>query len=93
MSNALPIFGTSYYFGACSGLSVLYQAYDFSSQSEAFRMSLLAFVSHVPVYIRVFPQIQRWPQSLSCFVRASTRRYYFTVLKVDRNTAINAMLF
>ena len=34
VSNALPIFGTSYYFCVCSDLSLLYEAYEFSSQSE-----------------------------------------------------------
>ena len=34
VSKVLPIFGTSYYFCACSDLSLLYEAYDFSSQSE-----------------------------------------------------------
>ena len=28
---------------------------------EAFRLSLLAFVSQVPVYIRLFLEIRRWP--------------------------------
>jgi hypothetical protein len=34
VSKVLPIFGTSYYFCACSDVSLLYEAYDFSSQSE-----------------------------------------------------------
>jgi hypothetical protein len=34
VSEALPIFGASYYFCACSDLSLLYEAYDFSSHSE-----------------------------------------------------------
>ena len=34
VSKVLPIFGTWYYFCACSDLSLLYEAYDFSSQSE-----------------------------------------------------------
>jgi hypothetical protein len=68
---------------------------------EAFRLSLtldlssgqsLAFVSQVSVSIRRFPEIYRWPRGLSSLVRASTRRYYFTVLNVDRYTASNAML-
>jgi hypothetical protein len=59
---------------------------------EAFRLSLLAFVSQVPVYIRLFLEIHRWPRSLLSLVRASTRRYYFTVLVVDLNTANNAIL-
>gem|GEM_PF-6580559 len=63
-----------------------------SLRFEAFRLSLLAFVSQVPVYIRLFLEIHRWPRSLSSLVRASTRRYYFTVLRVDPNTAISAML-
>jgi hypothetical protein len=91
---ALPIFGASYYFGACSDLSLLYEAYNFSSQTvfEAFRLSLLAFVSQVPVYIRLVLEIHRWPRSLSSLVGASTPRYYFTVLKLDRNTTNNAMV-
>ena len=35
VSKVLPIFGTSYYFCACSNVSLLYEAYDLSSQSEA----------------------------------------------------------
>ena len=34
VSKALPIFRTPYYFCAYSDLSLLYEAYDFSSQSE-----------------------------------------------------------
>jgi hypothetical protein len=34
VSKALPIFRASYYFCACSDLSLLYEAYDLSSQSE-----------------------------------------------------------
>jgi hypothetical protein len=34
VSKALSIFGTSYYLCACSDLSLLYEGYDFSSQSE-----------------------------------------------------------
>ena len=34
VSKALPIFRTSYYFCACSDLSLSYEAYDFSFQSE-----------------------------------------------------------
>ncbi len=34
VSKALPVLGTSYYFCACSDLSLLYKAHDFSSQSE-----------------------------------------------------------
>ena len=69
---------------------------------EAFRLSLtldlssgqsLAFASQVPVSISLFLEIYRWPRDLSSLLRASTRRYYFTVLNVDRNTASNAMLF
>jgi hypothetical protein len=63
-----------------------------SLKLEAFRLSLLAFVSQVSVGIRLVPEMYRWPRSLSSLVRASTRRYYFTVLRADRNTAINAML-
>ena len=59
---------------------------------EAFSVSLLAFVPQVPVSIRLFLEIYRWPRGLSSLVRASTRRYYFTVLNVDRYTASNAML-
>ena len=53
---------------------------------EAFRLSLLAFVSQVPVYIRLVLEINRWPRGLSSLLGASTPRYYFTVLKLDRNT-------
>ncbi len=56
---------------------------------EAFHLSLLAFVSQVPVTIRLFLDIHRWSWGSSSLLRASTRRYYFTVLKVDRNTATN----
>jgi hypothetical protein len=63
-----------------------------SLRFEAFRLSLLAFVSQVPVYIRLFREIHRWPRGFSPLVRASTRCYYFTVLKTDRNTAEHAML-
>jgi hypothetical protein len=63
-----------------------------SLKLDAFRLSLLAFVSQVSVDIRLFLEIHRWPRSLSSLVRASTRRYYFTVLRAERNTAINAML-
>jgi hypothetical protein len=63
-----------------------------SLKFEAFRLSLLAFVSQVSVSIRLFLEIHRWPRSLSSLVRASARRYYFTVLRADRNTAINAIL-
>ena len=34
VSKALPIFGTSYYFCACSDLPLFNEAYDLSSQSE-----------------------------------------------------------
>jgi hypothetical protein len=34
VSKVLPIFRTPYYFRACSDLSLLYEAYHFSSQSE-----------------------------------------------------------
>ena len=54
--------------------------------------SLLAFVSQVPVYIRLVLEIHRWPRGLSSLVRASTRRYYFSILKIDRDTAKHAML-
>ena len=37
-------------------------------------------------------EIHRWPRSLSSLVGASTPRYYFTVLKLDRNTTDNAMV-
>jgi len=63
-----------------------------SLRLEAFRLSLLAFVSQVSVDIRLFPEIHRWPRGLSSLVRASTRRSYFTVLRVDPNTAISTML-
>ena len=63
-----------------------------SLKFEAFRLSLLAFVSQVPVTIRLFLEIHRWPRRLSSLVWASTRRYCFTVLKVDRNTAKKGML-
>jgi hypothetical protein len=59
---------------------------------EAFTSSLLAFVSQVSVDIRLLLEIHRWLRSKASLVRASTRRYYFTVLRADRNTAINAML-
>lgn len=93
-SKALPIVGTSYYFRVCSEFLLLYAAYDFSYQSrfEAIRLSLPAFVFQVPVYILVYLEIHRWPGSSSSLVRAITRRYYVTVLKVDRNAAGNAML-
>jgi hypothetical protein len=35
VSKVLPIFLTPHYFCACSDLSLLCEAYDFSSQSEA----------------------------------------------------------
>jgi hypothetical protein len=63
-----------------------------SLKLEAFRLSLLAFVSQDPVYIRLFFEIHRWPRSLSSLVRVSTRRYYVTVLRVDPSTAISGML-
>lgn len=34
VSKALPIFLPPHYFSACSDVSLLYEAYDFSSQSE-----------------------------------------------------------
>jgi hypothetical protein len=34
VSKALPVLGASYYFCACSDLSLLYEVYDFSSQAE-----------------------------------------------------------
>ncbi len=34
VSTALPIFGASYNFCACSDLSLLYEAYNFSSQAD-----------------------------------------------------------
>jgi hypothetical protein len=40
----------------------------------------------------LFLEIHRWPRSLSSLVRASTRRYFFTVLRVDRSITINAMI-
>jgi hypothetical protein len=52
----------------------------------------LAFVSQVAVFIRLFLEINRWPRGLSSLVRASTGRYFFTVLTVDHNTAEHAML-
>jgi hypothetical protein len=70
----------------------LVEGRGFGGTFEAFRLSLLAFVSQVPVSIRLFLEIYRWPRGLSSLLRASTRRYYFTVLNVDRNIASNAML-
>ena len=94
VSKALPVFRphttsaplATYHFCMRSIVPVLRLKF------EAFRLSLLAFVSQVPVSIRLFLEIYRWPRGLSSLVRASTRRYYFTVLNVDRNTAINAMV-
>ena len=59
-----------------------------SLKFEAFRLSLLVFVSQVSVSIRLFLEIHRWPRSLSSLVRAN----YFTVLRADCNTAINRAL-
>ena len=94
VSKALPVFRphttsaplATYHF--CMGSIVPVLRLKF----EAFRLSLLAFVSQVPVSIRLFLEIYRWPRGLSSLLRASTRRYYFTVLNVDRNIASNAML-
>ncbi|MEY4669998.1 MAG: hypothetical protein RL518_2697 [Pseudomonadota bacterium] len=47
-----------------------------SLKYEAFRLSLLVFVSEVLVTIGLFLDIHRWPRSLSSLVRASTRRYF-----------------
>ncbi len=52
----------------------------------------LAFVSQVPVHIRLVPEIHRWPRGLPSLVQASTRRYSFTVLAIDRLTGPGAML-
>ncbi|MEY4700077.1 MAG: hypothetical protein RL326_264 [Pseudomonadota bacterium] len=34
VSEALPVLGALHYFCACSDLSLLYKAYDFSSKAE-----------------------------------------------------------
>ncbi|MEY4669996.1 MAG: hypothetical protein RL518_2695 [Pseudomonadota bacterium] len=47
-----------------------------SLKDEAFRLSLLVFVSPISVSIGLFLEIHRWPRSLSSLVRASTRRYF-----------------
>ena len=94
VSKALPVFRphttsaplATYHFCMRSIVPVLRLKF------EAFRLSLLAFVSQVPVSIRLFLEIYRWPRGLSSLLRASARRYYFTVLNVDRNIASNAML-
>jgi hypothetical protein len=103
VSKALPIFWVSHYlahvatYHFCTRRMISVLRLRF----EAFRLSLtlglssgrgLAFASQVPVYIRLVLEIHRWPRSLLSLVRASTRRYYFTVLKTDRNTAEYAML-
>jgi hypothetical protein len=62
------------------------------SQSSRARVEGWLLNLQAPVYIRLVLEIHRWPRSLSSLVRVSTRRYYFTVLKVDRNTATNHML-
>jgi len=73
LSEVLAIFRTSYYFCACSDLSLLYEAYDFSSHSEIGRLPaclstvaresvggrLLACISQVLVYISLFLEIHR----------------------------------
>ena len=60
---------------------------------EAFRLSLLVLVTRVPVIIRLVLEIHRWPRGLSAVVRASARRHYFTVLKVDWNAAPTLSFF
>lgn len=59
---------------------------------EPFRLSLLAFVFRVSVYVRLLLEIYRWPRSLSSLVRASARVCYFTALEVECNITVNAML-
>lgn len=94
MSKALPYKGprttsahvATYHFCTRLMISVLRLSF------EAFHLSLLAFVSQVPVYIRLVLEIHRWPRSFSSLVGASTPRYYFAVLIVARNTTTNAML-
>ncbi len=43
MSKLLPIFRASYYFSALGDLSLLYEAYDFSSQAEKRGVPLESF--------------------------------------------------
>ena len=59
---------------------------------EAFRLSLLAFVSQVLVFIRLFLEIHRCPRGLSSLVRASAQRYYFTALEHNIITSANTIL-